>query len=163
MLEMKAHADTHVDQLKYEPPIVDGLDMDVFIIDLLHALLLNLPKSGWKYSFGDRMNADQRERAAAYLTSIGLHLDIREKGKRDPQQKWFSGSQFDEFVMGKAVKKNRRARGSPGTSLRSWRLCLMSPPSWQRLLRTLRLRQPRSRQRNQRKLCQGRRGREADR
>ena len=106
--EMKAHSDTHGDQILHEPPIVAGIDMDKFIVDPLHCLLLNLPKTAWKYSFGDRMDADQRERAAAYLSSVGLHLDIREKGKRDPQQKWFSGSQFDQFVLGTGVKKNQR-------------------------------------------------------
>ena len=108
--EMKLHANAHGDQILYQPPVIPGIDMDVFIIDPLHALLLNLPKTAWKYAFGDRMDADQRERAAAYLTSIGCHLDLREKGKRDPQQKWFSGSQWDEFVLGDLVKKNQRAR-----------------------------------------------------
>ena len=109
--EMKRHADGHGDQLLYEPPVVEGVDMDAFIVDPLHCLLLNLPKTAWKYSFGDRMNSDQRERAAAYLSSIGLHLDIREKGKRDPQQKWFSGAQFDEFVLGPGVKKKSKSPG----------------------------------------------------
>ena len=145
--EMKAHSDSHGDQLLYEPPIIEGIDMDAFIIDPLHALLLNLPKTGWKYSFGDTMDADQRERAAAYLSSVGLHLDIREKGKRDPQQKWFSGGQFDEFVLGTMVKKNRRALALYATSWRSSRSCSTCKP-WRKLM--LRLKQMHRRRLNQR-------------
>lgn len=48
---------------------------------------------------------------AEYLSSIGLHLDIREKGKRDPGQKWFSVAQVDEFVLG--VDHYKRSK-SPG-------------------------------------------------
>ena len=109
--EMKRHSDAHGDQLLYQPPIIPGVDMDIYLIDPLHALLLNIPKTAWKYSFGDRMDADRRERVASYLTSIGCHLDIREKGKRDPQQKWFSGSQFDEFVLGAMVKRKSKSPG----------------------------------------------------
>ena len=46
------------------------------------------------------MSDADRELVADYLLSIGLHLDIKAKGKRDPQQKWFSASQVDAFVLG---------------------------------------------------------------
>ena len=66
----------------------------------MHGLELNLMKTLWKYSFGDRMTDEDRELVAAYLTEIGLHLDIRAKGKRDPQTKWFSAAQADQFILG---------------------------------------------------------------
>lgn len=72
----------------------------IMIIDPMHGLELNLAKTLWKYSFGDRMTDDDRELVAEYLSSIGLHLDIRARGKRDPGQKWFSAAQVDEFVLG---------------------------------------------------------------
>ena len=85
--------------------------LKIFVIDPLHCLLLNICKSAWKYSFGDRMTPDQRTRVATYLLEIGLPLDIRELGKRNPQQKWFGGAQFDEFVLG--VAHNAKSK-SPG-------------------------------------------------
>ena len=109
--KMAAHSNGHADQMLFQPPILEGVDMNIFIIDLLHCLNLNLAKTAWKYSFGDRMTPDQRERVAAYLTSIGCHLDLREKGKRDPQQKWFSGSQFDEFVLGELMCAKSKSQG----------------------------------------------------
>jgi hypothetical protein len=54
------------------------------------------------------MDDKGRERVAAFLDSIGLPLDVREKGKRDRQQKWFSSSGFDAFVLG-----NTSARSTP--------------------------------------------------
>ena len=57
------------------------------------------------------MTADQRTRVASYLVSIGLPLDIRERGKRDPQQKWFGGAQFDEFVMGDQCRSKSKSPG----------------------------------------------------
>ena len=109
---LKEHADGHGDATLLEPLIMK-CGTKPFIVDPMHCLELNLAKSLWKYSFGDRMTDDDREEVAAYLTSIGLHLDIRAKGKRDPQQKWFSAAQFDEFVLGTFYYKKSK---SPGLS-----------------------------------------------
>ena len=85
-----------------EPPLI-SLDMKDILIDPLHALMLNLPKVLWKYSFGDRMTNSQRELVAEYLTSIGCPLDVRAKGDgRDANRKWFTGEVFAKFVEGDA-------------------------------------------------------------
>ena len=57
------------------------------------------------------MTDDDRERVAAYLMEIGVHLDIKAKGKRDPQQKWFSAAQCDEFVLGSEYYKKSKSPG----------------------------------------------------
>ena len=74
-----------------------------FIVDPMHCLELNLMKTLWKYSFGDRMTDGDRELVAEYLTEIGLHLDIRAKGKRDPGQKWLSSAQVVLAQPGKEL------------------------------------------------------------
>ena len=109
--ELKAHAELHASTIKYEDQVIK-VGTNRYIVDPLHCLLLNLAKTAWKYSFGDVMNPDDRELVAAYLTEIRLHLDIREKGKREQSQKWFSGAQFDEFVVG--VLNGSRTSKSPG-------------------------------------------------
>ena len=87
-------------QGEFETPILE-LDMEDIIIDPLHALCLNLPKTFWKYAFGDRMVNEQRELVADYLLEIGCPLDIRAKGDgRDANRKWFSGAVFQQFVEG---------------------------------------------------------------
>ena len=98
---LKGHADAHGDALLLEPLIMTNKSgTKPFIVDPMHCLELNLMKTLWKYSFGDRMTDGDPELVAEYLSAIGLHLDIRAKGKRDPQQKWFSAAQADEFVLG---------------------------------------------------------------
>jgi hypothetical protein len=77
----------------------------------MHGLELNLMKTLWKYAFGDRMTDGDRELVAGYLLSIGLHLDIKSKGKRDPQQKVFSAAQCDEFVLGTDYYKKFKSPG----------------------------------------------------
>ena len=46
-------------------------------------------------------------------SEIELHLDIRAKGKRDPQAKWFSAAQADAFVLGDSHYSKSK---SPGLS-----------------------------------------------
>ena len=87
-------------QAEHEPPILD-IDMDKVIIDPLHCLFLNLPKTLWKHCFGDRMTNGQREEVAQYLSEIGCSLDIRAKGDgRDADRKWFAGAILQRFVEG---------------------------------------------------------------
>ena len=141
--QMKQHSDAHGDQVLFEPPILHGQSTKIFVVDPLHALLLNISKTAWKYSFGDRMSDQQRERVAAYLLGIGVFLDIRPKGKRNPEQKWFSGSQFDEFVLGALM---RRKSKSPGLvenilalSSSSYSTCLPWPQQLRRQLKQAKL------------------------
>ena len=65
-----------------------SVSTDIYIIDGMHDLNLNLPKTGFKYSFMDRMDEPQRTRFSRYLNSIGCQLDVRAKGKRNPEEKW---------------------------------------------------------------------------
>ena len=107
----KAYAILHPsEQGEFEPPLTD-LDLIDIIIDPLHCCLLNLPKVIWKYVFGDRMNNEQRELVAEYLTDIGCPLDVRAKGDgRDANRKWFTGEVFQRFVEGDM----HRGGSSPG-------------------------------------------------
>ena len=78
----------------------------------LHTALLNLPKTIWKYAFGDRVTNEQRHSScvsssdlAEYLIialiSIDCPLDVRAKGDgRDANHKWFMGDVFIRFVEG---------------------------------------------------------------
>eukprot|EP00965_Chrysotila_dentata_P049645 1646242-Pleurochrysis_carterae.AAC.1 len=55
-----------------------------------------------------------RERVAAYLDYIACPLDVRAKGSRNPEQKWFSAATVDDFVLGNSLSSNSK---SPGLSL----------------------------------------------
>eukprot|EP00965_Chrysotila_dentata_P189558 6173385-Pleurochrysis_carterae.AAC.2 len=116
---MKEHASTHMDATYLEAPIV-RFDTDALIVDPMHCLELNLAKTAWKHSFGNRMLPHHRERVAEYLNSIGCPLDIREKGKRDNNQKWFTASAFDDYVNGVSC---RAKSASPGLAENTWAIC----------------------------------------
>ena len=91
-------------QGEFNPPLTK-LQMRSIILDPLHALLLNLPKTIWKYAFGDRMTNMQRELVAEYLLSIGCPLDVRAKTDgRDANRKWFLGEAFQRFGEGEGGK-----------------------------------------------------------
>ena len=81
------------------------------IVDPMHALQLNAGKVVWKWTIGNRMDAEGRERVADFLNEINVMLDIREKGKRDRNQKWFTASAFDEFVLGIQWDKKSKSLG----------------------------------------------------
>ena len=110
---LKEHADGHLDAILFGI-IVIRVGTDRYIIDPLHALELNVGKVCWKWSFTNQMDDKGRERVAAFLDSIGLPLDVREKGKRDRQQKWFSASGFDAFVLGKEHSEKSKSLGLAG-------------------------------------------------
>eukprot|EP00965_Chrysotila_dentata_P108873 3596531-Pleurochrysis_carterae.AAC.1 len=95
--EMKAHSDSHLDQLKYQPPIIHA-GTDIFIVDPLHCLELNCAKVAWKYSFSDKMDDASRERATEYMEAIGCTFDMRVKGKRNPEEKSMSGATVDDYT-----------------------------------------------------------------
>ena len=108
LLRAKKYAVLHpTGQGEFNPPLTD-LDMVQIIIDALHCLMLNLPKTLWKYVYGDRMTNHQRCLVAEYLTSVGCPLDVRDKNDgRDANRKWFTGAMFQHFVEGDDA-------GSPG-------------------------------------------------
>eukprot|EP00965_Chrysotila_dentata_P245704 6206722-Pleurochrysis_carterae.AAC.1 len=63
------------------------------------------------------MEEHHRICVAKYLDVISCPLDIRAKGQRNPEQKWFSASTFDQFVCGKQVSE---ASQSPGLATNIW-------------------------------------------
>ena len=105
-----AHALTHMDQMLYQGGSL-YISTSSIIVDPMHALQLNAGKVTWKWTIGNRMDAEGRERVAEFLIEINLSLDIREKGKRDRSQKWFSASAFDEFVLGIQWDKKSKSLG----------------------------------------------------
>eukprot|EP00965_Chrysotila_dentata_P014171 470087-Pleurochrysis_carterae.AAC.2 len=111
------HFATHLDAIYLQAPII-RLATSFFIVDPMHCLQLNIAKTLWKYSFGDRMLEVHRERVAAYLNSIDCPLDVRAKGSRNPEQKCFSAATVDAFVLGK-----QRGRAAVSSSCPSYRDC----------------------------------------
>lgn len=93
------HADTHLDQLYLCAPVVHA-GTDVFIVDPMHALELNVCKTAFKYSFLDKVNDVQREQVSAYFESMCIYFDIHAKGKRNPEQKWMSAADVDDYILG---------------------------------------------------------------
>ena len=109
---LREHAEMHGDAILLEALILSNKSgTKILIVDPMHCLELNLLKTLWKYAFGDRMTPEDRELVAECLSEIGLHLDIRERGKRNPDQKWFSAAQVDEFVLGVSHFKNSKSPG----------------------------------------------------
>eukprot|EP00965_Chrysotila_dentata_P070301 2322665-Pleurochrysis_carterae.AAC.1 len=85
----------------------------------MHSLELNLAKTAWKHSFGNRMLPHHRERVPKYMNIIGCPLDIRKKLKRDnsSQMKRCTASAFDDFVCGNC---HRSKSSSPGLAENIW-------------------------------------------
>eukprot|EP00965_Chrysotila_dentata_P000713 22675-Pleurochrysis_carterae.AAC.1 len=50
---LKQHAKTHLDAMWLDAPIV-CIGTDSYIVDPMHCLELNLAKTAWKHSFGNR-------------------------------------------------------------------------------------------------------------
>ena len=91
------------------------------IVDLLHALDLNVPKVAMKYTILDPpiLTDDLRLVIGDFLSEIGCPLDVRDKENRDPNKKWFHGSVWHyDFVRG-ANKK------SYGLHVNIFQLCLL--------------------------------------
>ena len=114
---MSAHAAVHLDALLLAPMSI-RVGTDFFIVDPMHAFELNVVKTAFKYSFGDRMDEEQRTDVAGYLDEIDLPLDIRVKGKRNPEQKWFTASAVDDFFLG----CDEGARKVPALSDNIWEI-----------------------------------------
>eukprot|EP00965_Chrysotila_dentata_P144924 4785973-Pleurochrysis_carterae.AAC.1 len=96
---MKVHADGHVDQLLFKPPVVEA-GADIFIVDSLHGLELNIAKTCFKYTFLDKMDERARNKASEYFSSIGIYFDLRAKKQRNPENKWMSAADVDDYVLG---------------------------------------------------------------
>eukprot|EP00965_Chrysotila_dentata_P158683 5241453-Pleurochrysis_carterae.AAC.1 len=59
---MSEHAHGHLDQLLFVPPVLK-VGTDIFIVNLLHCVQLNVAKTAWKYSSANKMDENARERA----------------------------------------------------------------------------------------------------
>eukprot|EP00965_Chrysotila_dentata_P190724 6174057-Pleurochrysis_carterae.AAC.1 len=112
---MREHAATHLDATYLCAPVV-RVGTSFFVVDPMHCLQLNVAKTCWKYSVGDRMLEQHRARVAEYLDSIDCPLDLRAKGQRNPEQKWFSASSFDQLVLASTSGKGK----SPGLAANIW-------------------------------------------
>ena len=83
----------HNQQMPFQAPVTD-ISTEFNILDLLHALDLNLPKVDMKYTILDAavLTDDMRMLISEFFSEIGCPLDTRNKEKRDPNRKWFHGS-----------------------------------------------------------------------
>ena len=103
-------ADVHGQQRPYEKPVTDIEPATHLIVDLLHAMDLNVPKAVMKYSVLDPalLTPDMREEIADFFSEIGCVLDCRAKTDRDSSKKWFHGSVWHyDFMLG----ANRKSYG----------------------------------------------------
>ena len=107
--QLKAHAEGHLDRILFGTLTI-RIGTRNYIIDPMHALELNVGKVAWKWSFTNQMDDKGRDRTASFLSSIGLPIDLREKGKRERQMKWFSASSFDDFVLGKEHSSTSKSK-----------------------------------------------------
>eukprot|EP00965_Chrysotila_dentata_P016493 546323-Pleurochrysis_carterae.AAC.1 len=116
---MSEHAKGHLDQTLFVLPALRA-GSDIFIVDMLHCVQLNVAKTAWKYSFADKLDETGREQATAYMESISCYLDLRAKGQRNPEQKFMSGSTVDDYVLGRL--RNPKSL-SPGLAVNTLAMC----------------------------------------
>ena len=116
---LERHADTHLKRVFLSGIVLD-VDSGFFVIDPLHCLELNVAKTAFKYSFLDKMNDSIREKVTAYLADIGIYLDLRVKGQRNPEQKWMTGATVDDYVLGK--QRDMKSK-SPGLAVNTQTMC----------------------------------------
>eukprot|EP00965_Chrysotila_dentata_P206800 6183754-Pleurochrysis_carterae.AAC.1 len=116
---MREHAETHLDQSKFRPPVLQA-GTDIFIVDALHCLQLNVAKTAWNHSYVNKMDELARTRASEYMESIGCYLDLRAKGQRNPEHKFMTGATVDDFVLGKLRDVKSK---SPGLAVNTLALC----------------------------------------
>eukprot|EP00965_Chrysotila_dentata_P096028 3172662-Pleurochrysis_carterae.AAC.1 len=116
---MSDHSRTHLDQQLFMAPVLK-VGTDIFIVDLLHCVQLNVAKTARKYSFADKLDERGRERATAYMESIGCYLDLRAKGQRNPENKFMTGATVDDYVMGRLRDPKSL---SPGLAINTMAMC----------------------------------------
>eukprot|EP00965_Chrysotila_dentata_P052419 1738825-Pleurochrysis_carterae.AAC.1 len=116
---MSEHFHAHLGQTLFVPPVIEA-GSDIFIVDMLHCIQLNVTKSAWKYSFADKLDEARREQATGYMESIDCYLDLRAKGQRKPKHKFMSGSTVDNYVMGRT--RNPKSK-SPGLAVNTLAMC----------------------------------------
>ena len=103
-----AHALKHrnIQPGEYGRPFFD-LDLDDFILDLLHLAELGVPKTPWKHGILNNASDDARQQIEDLLAEWRHKLGCRRKdANRVSAQKWFTGEAWSSFCAG--------LRGSPG-------------------------------------------------
>ena len=80
------HAKTHgnVQPGAYGEPFFD-IELDDFILDLLHLAELNIPKIAWKHAIMNNASDDAREEISAFLKEIQHPLDCRHRPRARPK------------------------------------------------------------------------------
>eukprot|EP00965_Chrysotila_dentata_P052418 1738824-Pleurochrysis_carterae.AAC.1 len=116
---MSEHSHAQLDQTHFVPPVIEA-GSDIFIVDMLHCIQLNIAKSAWKYSSADNLDEAGRKQATAYMESIDCYLDLRAKGQRNPEHKFMLGSTVDNYVMGRT--RNPKSK-SPGLAVNTLAMC----------------------------------------
>eukprot|EP00965_Chrysotila_dentata_P070052 2313888-Pleurochrysis_carterae.AAC.1 len=110
---MSKHARGRLDQMLAVAPVLK-VGTDIFIVDLLHCVQLNVAKTAWMYTFADKLKPQRkgRERATAYMGSIGCYLDLPAKGQQNPENKFMTnGATVDDYVMGRLRDPKSKSPG----------------------------------------------------
>ena len=106
-----AHAPLHGGQLPGQPPLTTVEPINN-LVDLLHAMDINLPDKLVKYTYLDPLiladRPDAREAIYNFYLQIGCNLDVRESDPNKRGKSWFHGSVWHyDYVMG----ANRKSFG----------------------------------------------------
>eukprot|EP00965_Chrysotila_dentata_P192251 6175067-Pleurochrysis_carterae.AAC.2 len=113
------HLRGHLYQLLFIQPALKA-GTDIFVVDLLHFVQLNMTQAAWKHFFADKLDEKGRERATAYMESIGCYLDLRAKGQGSPENKFMTGATVDDYVMGRPRDPKSK---SPGLAASTCTMC----------------------------------------
>ena len=119
----KGHCELHDQTKEFECVIFPSLHPRNNIVDYLHSLDLQLAQRLSKFSWMDPVvladRPELRDQISAVLIFIDCGLDLREKGVRDNNRKWFHGAVWHyDFVQG----ANKKSFGLDGNMLL---LCLV--------------------------------------
>ena len=121
----------HLHQKRGEKFLLGLKSMAYVPCELLHLLLLNLPKVGFKWLIRRHLTAASRQAAMEYFSSIGCGIDLKtkEEGRR-AEEKWFSGADWQRVVEGSDDKHPGGLADAPSPFLLvSW---VRTPPVCQR-------------------------------
>ena len=99
--ELTDYARRHLHQKRGEKFLLPVKDMSLVPVELLHHLLLNLPKMLDKWLIRRHLSCASRFKAMEYFSSIGCGIDLRtkEEGRRK-EDKWFTGAAWQKVVEG---------------------------------------------------------------
>ena len=112
-----AFCEAHSDYMEFEWPILRMLPLDC-LVDLLHALDINIPQRACKFSFHDQVLfaefPDLPHALTAYYSYIGCDFDLL------GEKSWWHGAVWHyDFVMGSSKE-------SPGLDMNILMICLVA-------------------------------------